>query len=450
MYSPSRKAKSKSTERDSASPPPSVQSEQSSEDSDFPYVNGEKIPEYFKIVQINEKLYSLCQTIKDKLPEVVPDTVYEITQWINFPVQVVFSGIHNGGNDYGEYYMSTRSIGEFVLYLLNANMNVKTNITTTIVRKFKALNPETYQYGLLVKTIGQKPEKTYTVQSIPMQSEQVSAAGKGRGSHQNSRGTSYYWPFAYIPKIINPLLFTISKSKAFKDIQYFGPPVLSLNHSLSDDQPIGEWNSGNYGRGGGTTIAPLTAAAAARGLGAAMIKGSGGAGVKEDHHRGGGGGGAGRGSKSSSEQYGGYHDEPPHGAYAHPSDVHGGYGSGYHPPGVHSPGGGAYSSSSKGAHHPPNPSTLPRAASPSSAAGAANLLYAASPDKRKMPQNDKEYELIASIESKKKRIEDYNNELVGLVFEVAQEEQELRRLQEYAGNGPSGKVTRGSIAEASS
>ena len=85
-----------------------------------------------------------------------------------------------------------------MLNLLNASMSVKTNITTTIVRKFKAYNPGTstrehetewthsmvlkpidvYRYGLLVKTVGQKPEKSYVVQLIPRQQEQPQGAGK--------------------------------------------------------------------------------------------------------------------------------------------------------------------------------------------------------------------------------------------------------------------------------
>ncbi len=46
-----------------------------------------------------------------------------------------------------------------------------------------------------------------------------------------------------------------------------------------------------------------------------------------------------------------------------------------------------------------------------------------------VPPDQRVFELRASIERKRKTIEHYNTMLVGLIFEVAEEEQLLRRLE---------------------
>jgi hypothetical protein len=141
----------------------------------------------------------------------------QIMNWIDSPVHVLVSSLLNTDpNAPPDVFISTRSIGEFVLNVLNASMPVKTNMTTTIVRKFKAHDAKIHQFGLFVRTVGQKPEKTYLVQKIST----IHASSGGRGSHTNSRGTSYYWALSRVPAIIGPMVRAVRGSRAFRNVVF--------------------------------------------------------------------------------------------------------------------------------------------------------------------------------------------------------------------------------------
>ncbi|KJE89978.1 hypothetical protein CAOG_01368 [Capsaspora owczarzaki ATCC 30864] len=200
---------------------------------------------------VRDKLTTLQAIITERIKDIQVNTVYEILNWIGYPVQVMFSNIHSAN---GEFYMSTRSIGEFVLHLLHASMPVKTNVTTTIVRKFKSLDQNVSDYGLLVKTVGQKPEKVYMVQKIPIGSHDLpQTPQRGRGSHTNSRGTTFYWPVAYIPRIMLSLVATINRSRAFKDIQPLSTGETEVVARTSTPSKSSSSNSAAAGRTKGQT-----------------------------------------------------------------------------------------------------------------------------------------------------------------------------------------------------
>lgn len=164
------------------------------------------------------------------MPDLRYHSVYEAAGWIHYPVQVMLSRLHGRRNDaFGgdaqQLYLSTRSIGEFALHLLNARVALKANITTAIVRQFRALDPDLYKYGLLVKRLGQKQSRAYRVTLIPSAPSAAEAgAACGRGSHRNSRGTSYFWPLPYVARVVNPFLRIVHCSRAFRDLQLLGPP----------------------------------------------------------------------------------------------------------------------------------------------------------------------------------------------------------------------------------
>eukprot|EP00127_Corallochytrium_limacisporum_P003639 Clim_evm27s151 gene=Clim_evmTU27s151 len=324
------------------------------------------VPMAVKQETINDYLFKLCNIVKDKIPDMQLNVVYEVNNWINFPVQILFSNFHG----YGDYYMSTRSIGEFVLHLLHANMNVKTNMTTTIVRKFRAVEPETWRYGLLVKTVGQKPEKTFNVEAIPQSGAPLPPqSGRGRGSHKNSRGTSYYWPLSYIGKITNSLIHTINKSKAFKDIHFYKTPPQEILDACGPN---------------GNVAHALEHSAKAGHLGAPQNKGM--------------------------KQIG------------EPFIVYG-------PPGV------------MGLTIPEE--NVPDQANVSNPSKPPRTLSQVG--KKDMPTKQQEVEIMRSIEAKKRHIEELqrqlshlHNQITGLSFEVAAEEQMLRQMrgEEAVGGDP--------------